>query len=74
MDNLCIEDQTLEETTINTDLEIDISEIEENFEIENEIDVDSMPEKTESNGGILVIEPKSLLIFSVFISYVSKFC
>ena len=76
MDNLCIEDQTLEETTIKTDLEIDISEIEENLEIENEIDVDSMPEKT-SNSENLVLKSKSLLIFSVYnsllISSVSRF-
>ena len=77
MDNLCIEDQTLEETTIKTDLEIDISEIEENLEIENEIDVDSMPEKT-SNSESLVFKSKSMLIFSVYgsllISSVSRFC
>ena len=78
MNNLCMEDQTLEETTIKTDLEIiDISEIEENFEIENEIDVDSMPEKT-SNSENLVLKSKLLLIFSVYgsflISSVSRFC
>jgi len=77
MNNLCIEDQILEETTIKTDLEIDISEIEENLEIENEIDVDSMPEKT-SNSENLVFKSKSLLIFSVYgsllISSVSRFC
>ena len=78
MNNLCMEDQNLEETTIKTDLEIiDISEIEENLEIENEIDVDSMPEKT-SNSKNLVLKSKSLLIFSVYgslvISSVSRFC
>ena len=78
MNNLCMEDQILEETTIKTDLEIiDISEIEENFEIENEIDVDSLPEKT-SNSENLVLKSKSLLIFSVYgsllISSVSRFC
>ena len=77
MNNLCMEDQNLEETTIKTDLEIDISDIEENIEIENEIDVDSMPEKT-SNSENLVLKSKSLLILSVYgsllISYVSKFC
>ena len=78
MNNLCIEDQNLEETTIQTDLEIiDISEIEENLEIENEIDVDSRPEKT-SNSENLVFKSKSLLIFSVYgslvISSVSRFC
>ena len=77
MNNLCMEDQNLEETTIKTDLEIiDISEIEENLEIENEIDVDSMPEKT-SNSENLVLKSKSLLIFSVYgsllISFFSKF-
>ena len=77
MNNLCMEDQNLEETTIKTDLEIiDISEIEENLEIENEIDVDSMPEKT-SNSENLVLKSKSLLIFSVYnsllISSVSRF-
>ena len=78
MNNLCMEDPILEETTIKTDLEIiDISEIEENFEIENEIDVDSLPEKT-SNSENLVLKSKSLLIFSVYgsllISSVSRFC
>ena len=78
MNNLCMEDQTLEETTIKTDLEIiDISEIEEDIEIENEIDVDSLPEKT-SNSENLVLKSKSLLIFSLYgsllISSVSRFC
>ena len=78
MNNLCMEDQILEETTIKTDLEIiDISEIEENIEIENEIDVDSLPEKT-SNSENLVLKSKSLLIFSVYgsllISSVSRVC
>ena len=78
MNNLCMEDQPLEETTIKADLEIiDISEIEENIEMENEIDVDSMPEKT-SNSENLVLKSKLLLIFSVYgsllISSVSRFC
>ena len=78
MNNLCMEDQNLEETTIKADLEIiDISEIEENIEMENEIDVDSMPEKT-SNSENLVLKSKLLLIFSVYgsllISSVSRFC
>ena len=73
-----MEDQNLEETTIKADLEIiDISEIEENIEMENEIDVDSMPEKT-SNSENLVLKSKLLLIFSVYgsllISSVSRFC
>ena len=78
MNNLCMEDQNLEETTIKADLEIiDISDIEENIEMENEIDVDSMPEKT-SNSENLVLKSKSLLIFSVYgsllISSVSRVC
>ena len=78
MNNLCMEDQNLEETTIKADLEIiDISDIEENIEMENEIDVDSLPEKT-SNSENLVFKSKSLLIFSVYgsllISSVSRVC
>ena len=78
MNNLCMEDQNIEETTIKADLEIiDISDIEENIEMENEIDVDSMPEKT-SNSENLVLKSKSLLIFSVYgsllISSVSRVC
>ena len=77
MNNLCMEDQNLEETTIKADLEIiDISEIEENLEIENEIDVDSTPEKT-SDSENLVLKSKSMLIFSVYgsllISSISRF-